>query len=117
MTHYPDASALGLTFRKSSYSNAQENCVEYATSLAVSGAVVRDSKDPHGPALAFPSTPGGPSWRAFTPGASLPIAEPTQALGWDFPAERCAWAAIELGGDGGLVQAPGRPKGGTATGV
>lgn len=64
MTHYPDASALGLTFRKSSYSNAQENCVEYATSLAVSGAVVRDSKDPHGPALAFPLD----AWRAFVAG-------------------------------------------------
>ncbi|MDH6131164.1 hypothetical protein P3T37_000533 [Kitasatospora sp. MAA4] len=53
MTHYSDASVLGLTFRKSSYSNGQENCVEYAVQSAASAAVVRDSKDPHGPALVF----------------------------------------------------------------
>jgi hypothetical protein len=33
------------TWRKSSYSSSQPNCVELATSA------VRDSKDPHGPVL------------------------------------------------------------------
>jgi hypothetical protein len=47
-------------WRKSTYSNGQSNCVEVAANLA--GIVaVRDSKDPHGPALAFP--PG--EWRTF----------------------------------------------------
>ncbi|MFD4658274.1 DUF397 domain-containing protein [Kitasatospora sp. NPDC058444] len=49
MTHYPDAEATGFTFRKSSYSGGNENCVEYGF---LPGAVaVRDSKDPSGPAL------------------------------------------------------------------
>ncbi|MFI9270642.1 DUF397 domain-containing protein [Kitasatospora sp. NPDC052896] len=64
MTHYSDASAHGLNFRKSSYSNGQENCVECATASAAGEAVVRDSKDPHGPALIFP----GDSWQAFVAG-------------------------------------------------
>jgi hypothetical protein len=50
-------------WRKSAYSNAQSNCVEVATNL--DGIVaVRDSKDPHGPALTF--TPG--EWRTFAAG-------------------------------------------------
>ncbi|MGH3189531.1 MAG: DUF397 domain-containing protein [Streptosporangiaceae bacterium] len=50
----------GLTWRKSSYSgNSGGNCAEVA---AVHGAVlVRDSKNPHGPRLAF----GRPAWEAF----------------------------------------------------
>ncbi|MEU7223539.1 DUF397 domain-containing protein [Streptomyces chrestomyceticus] len=42
------------TWRKSSYSGAHEgNCLEVADGAA--GTVpVRDSKDPHGPALVFP---------------------------------------------------------------
>lgn len=48
-------------WRKSSLSGSGNNCVEVADNL--SGVVaVRDSKDPHGPALVF--TPDG--WRAFT---------------------------------------------------
>ncbi|MGW1173757.1 DUF397 domain-containing protein [Kitasatospora sp. NPDC002543] len=39
------------TFKKSSYSGGNENCVEYA--LLPRTVAVRDSKDPSGPALAF----------------------------------------------------------------
>ncbi|ANZ17075.1 DUF397 domain-containing protein [Streptomyces noursei] len=49
------------TWRKSSYSNGDgANCVEIADTLP--GLVpVRDSKDPHGPALVFPAA----NWAAF----------------------------------------------------
>ena len=47
-------------FRKSSYSGAQGNCIEVA-STAVGGHAVRDSKDQTGPILTF--APGG--WQAF----------------------------------------------------
>jgi Domain of unknown function (DUF397) len=50
----------GLTWRKSSYSNGQANCVEVAT--IGPGIAVRDSKDPDGPVLIF----GAGEWRAFT---------------------------------------------------
>jgi Domain of unknown function (DUF397) len=51
-----------LRWRKSSYSNAQAQCVEVAE---LAGAVaVRDSKDPAGPALMFTRA----QWRAFTAG-------------------------------------------------
>ncbi|MGW1840754.1 DUF397 domain-containing protein [Streptomyces sp. BBFR2] len=42
---------------KSSYSGNGGQCVEVAANLAASRAIipVRDSKDPHGPALAFPT--------------------------------------------------------------
>jgi hypothetical protein len=46
-------------WRKSSYSNANGNCVEVATSDALVG--VRDSKDPTGPVLAFSPE----EWSAF----------------------------------------------------
>ncbi|MGY0460398.1 DUF397 domain-containing protein [Kitasatospora sp. cg17-2] len=49
-----------VSWRKSSYSQNGGNCVEVAP--AVPGLVpVRDSKDPEGPALAFPSD----AWSAF----------------------------------------------------
>jgi hypothetical protein len=47
-------------WRKSSYSNGQANCVEVVT--AARTVAVRDSKDPHGPALAFRPV----DWQAFT---------------------------------------------------
>ncbi|MFB8236073.1 DUF397 domain-containing protein [Kitasatospora purpeofusca] len=53
MSHYPDASATGFAFRKSSYSGGNENCVEYA--LLPHGVAVTDSKNPTGPALPFSS--------------------------------------------------------------
>ncbi|MGK4582699.1 DUF397 domain-containing protein [Kitasatospora sp. HPMI-4] len=57
------APAAGLMWRKSSFSGAQSNCVEVAD--GVPGVVpVRDSKDPHGPALVFPAD----AWSAFVAG-------------------------------------------------
>lgn len=47
-------------FKKSSYSSQGGECVETART-ADNGQAVRDSKDPHGPTLAFPST----AWSAF----------------------------------------------------
>ncbi|MFI2611275.1 DUF397 domain-containing protein [Kitasatospora sp. NPDC018619] len=53
-----------LTWQKSSYSGSEGgNCIEIADGAP--GIVpVRDSKDPHGPSLAF--TPG--AWRSFVAG-------------------------------------------------
>jgi hypothetical protein len=53
-THVTDASALGLAWRKSSYSGAQSNCVE-ATTIQPQAIALRDSKRPTGPALVFGS--------------------------------------------------------------
>ncbi|MEU8787039.1 DUF397 domain-containing protein [Streptomyces sp. NPDC048637] len=60
MKTIPDASALSR-WRKSSYSNGQgAECIEVADGLH--GAVpVRDSKNPHGPALVFPTA----GWSSF----------------------------------------------------
>jgi len=53
----------GAEFRKSSYSNSGDACVEVATNLP--GLVaVRDSKDPSGPALTFSPT----AWNDFLMG-------------------------------------------------
>ena len=41
-----------IVWRKSRYSNSQGNCVEVAT-LPDGRIAIRDSKDPHGPALIF----------------------------------------------------------------
>ncbi|GAA4665362.1 DUF397 domain-containing protein [Streptomyces youssoufiensis] len=50
---------------KSSYSDNGGDCVEVAANLAAHGTVpVRDSKNPHGPALAFDTS----AWSAFVAG-------------------------------------------------
>ncbi|MEU7619585.1 DUF397 domain-containing protein [Micromonospora rifamycinica] len=57
------AEIAGVTWRKSSHSSAQGNCVEVADGQpAVVG--VRDSKDIAGPVLVFPTQ----SWRSFLRG-------------------------------------------------
>jgi hypothetical protein len=48
------ASAAGLAWAKSSYSGNNGECVEVAV-LADGSRALRDSKDPHGPALVFPA--------------------------------------------------------------
>ncbi|MFJ9951921.1 DUF397 domain-containing protein [Kitasatospora sp. NPDC091207] len=51
-----------MKWRKATASNPNDDCVECGT---LEGAVmVRDSKDPHGPALGF----GADAWRAFVAG-------------------------------------------------
>lgn len=50
-------------WRKSSFSNSQAACVEVAD-LDSGGRAVRDSKNPHGPALVFTAA----EWVAFTAG-------------------------------------------------
>lgn len=52
-----------LTWKKSTQSNGSGNCVEVAT--IANGVLVRDSKAPQGPILAF--TPA--EWDAFVGGA------------------------------------------------
>jgi hypothetical protein len=50
-----------MNWRKATYSNGGENCVEVAADATVH---VRDSKDPGGPLLAFTAE----EWAAFTGG-------------------------------------------------
>ena len=55
-SHHP-----GAEWRKSTYSNGQAECVEITADLPGITAI-RDSKNPHGPALACTHR----QWRAFT---------------------------------------------------
>lgn len=55
---YPDMSRA--SWRKSSHSGGNGNCVEAGTNENT--VAVRDGKDPHGPHLAFTPT----AWRSFT---------------------------------------------------
>ena len=54
-----------ISWRKSSYSLANGDCVEVASPLPQAIAV-RDSKDPHGPSLSF----GPEAWNAFVGGVN-----------------------------------------------
>ncbi|MFF3072067.1 DUF397 domain-containing protein [Kitasatospora sp. NPDC057936] len=63
MTHFPVASALPAEWRKATASNPNDDCVEVADGIS-NVIPVRDSKDPHGPALGFSPE----AWRAFITG-------------------------------------------------
>jgi len=56
---YGNGACVQVGWRTSSYSYGSGNCVEVAP--APDRVLVRDSKDPGGPALAVPT----PAWRAF----------------------------------------------------
>lgn len=57
----PDSSILTI-WRKSSYSGASSGeCLEVGSAHRQAGIPVRDSKNPHGPAVLF----GAPAWTAF----------------------------------------------------
>ncbi|MBB5934593.1 DUF397 domain-containing protein [Streptomyces zagrosensis] len=59
-----DARLRVTTWRKSSYSGASNgDCIEMGVGVP-SAVPVRDSKDPHGPALAFDAA----AWSAFVAG-------------------------------------------------
>ncbi|WP_380282033.1 DUF397 domain-containing protein [Kitasatospora purpeofusca] len=62
MTHFPVASALPVQWKKARASDPNDNCVECGE--LNDATMVRDSKDPHGPALAF----SGDAWLAFMAG-------------------------------------------------
>ena len=48
----PATELVGASWRKSSYSNSQGNCVEFAA-LPDGSVAVRNSRDPRGPALVY----------------------------------------------------------------
>ncbi|MBO1420061.1 DUF397 domain-containing protein [Streptomyces sp. FH025] len=53
---------MTLAWRKSSYSGPDGgDCIEVALASLPGAVPVRDSKDPHGPALVFPAS----AWEAF----------------------------------------------------
>ncbi|MDH6111639.1 hypothetical protein P3T36_001955 [Kitasatospora sp. MAP12-15] len=52
-----------VVWHKSTFSGNQGDCIEVTDGFAGAMAV-RDSKDPHGPALVFPAD----AWRAFVDG-------------------------------------------------
>lgn len=59
--HDTPAAAIRTAWRKSSYSGSSEgSCVEVLDGYPA-GVPVRDSKDPHGPAVVFPAA----AWAAF----------------------------------------------------
>ncbi len=58
-----DSKRTGLSWRKSSYSMGNGDCLEFAH-LPTGGAAVRDSKDRSGPILLF----GENAWQAYIDG-------------------------------------------------
>ncbi|MEV6684392.1 DUF397 domain-containing protein [Streptomyces sp. NPDC051130] len=56
-----NASASGLTWTKSSYSDGGNNCIEVAAGQIAGAMPVRDSKIPAGPAVVFSDS----IWGAF----------------------------------------------------
>ncbi|MFH9069712.1 DUF397 domain-containing protein [Streptomyces alboflavus] len=54
--------STGDQWRKSTYSSADgDDCLEVNDAHRPAGVPVRDSKNPHGPAVLF----GAPAWKAF----------------------------------------------------
>jgi hypothetical protein len=65
-----------VSWRKSSYSSSNGgNCVEVGT--ATHNIAVRDSKDPHGPVIAFSSA----DWQTFTERLRQPLRFPDPRSG------------------------------------
>ncbi|MEV5508299.1 DUF397 domain-containing protein [Streptomyces orinoci] len=62
MYTFPDTTSA--VWRKSSYSQMANDCVEITDHFLPAAVPVRDSKAPVGPVLAFPV----PSWEAFVMG-------------------------------------------------
>jgi hypothetical protein len=56
MSRAENAAVLPVTWRKSSYSDSGSNCVELGA-LGADTTVIRDSKDPTGPALLLGRAP------------------------------------------------------------
>jgi hypothetical protein len=56
-----NASIFPAEWRKSSYSGAENECVEVADAIGSGGVYLRDSKNPAGPAHSF----GTKEWAAF----------------------------------------------------
>lgn len=61
MTKIENAAASGLVWAKSSYSGAQDDCVEVASGQVAGAMPVRDSKATDGPAVVFRDS----SWCVF----------------------------------------------------
>ncbi|GAA2084651.1 DUF397 domain-containing protein [Kitasatospora saccharophila] len=72
MAFYPTASALPVTWRKASASNPNDNCMELAGHAGT--VVVRDSKDPDGPAHVHQPDAAGAFLAAVAAGQLVPIA-------------------------------------------
>ncbi|HKR50964.1 MAG TPA: DUF397 domain-containing protein [Pseudonocardiaceae bacterium] len=70
--HYPNAAEAGFDWFKSSYSSGEQSCVEVA--ITPGTVPVRDSKNPHGPALALTPT----AWTTFITHTKtqMPLGEP-----------------------------------------
>lgn len=51
-TNVPDATTLAASWRKSTYSGANGNCVEFAA-LEDGTVAMRNSRDPQGPAIIY----------------------------------------------------------------
>ena len=64
----PAGDLTGARWRKSLRSNSSGNCVEFAD-LDGAGVAVRDSKNPHGPALVFSRAEAAGFVRALKAGA------------------------------------------------
>ncbi|GAA4839021.1 DUF397 domain-containing protein [Kitasatospora terrestris] len=71
---HPVASALPVVWRKATDSNPNDDCVECGT-LEDGVVVTRDSKNPHGPALAFPAAKFYAFTAAVAAGTLVPVTE------------------------------------------